>query len=169
MHLSALFDSDEKESYVQVITGDSAAGEALVGSGIDKLFFTGSTEVGRKVAKRAGELLLPVELELGGKDAAIVCDDTNLLRASRIITRATFQNSGQNCIAVERIIVQDTIYDEFVDIMTDAVQELRQGDYRVRPDPLLFLFSLRFSVHDARFLMNQPTCYFLPLFSWLLR
>jgi len=63
---------------VQIVTGYAEAGNALVTSGVDKLIFVGSTEIGKKVMQAAAQNLTPVVLELGGKDAFIVCDDANL-------------------------------------------------------------------------------------------
>lgn len=63
---------------VQIVTGYEEAGRALVTGGVDKLIFVGSTQVGRKVMEAAAQTLTPVTLELGGKDAVIVCDDADL-------------------------------------------------------------------------------------------
>ena len=66
------------EHLVQIVTGDAEAGNALVTSGVNKLIFVGSTDIGKKVMQAAAQNLTPVVLELGGKDAFIVCDDANL-------------------------------------------------------------------------------------------
>lgn len=66
------------EHLVQIVTGYAEAGNALVTSGVNKLIFVGSTQVGKKVMEAAAQTLTPVVLELGGKDAVIVCDDADL-------------------------------------------------------------------------------------------
>ena len=66
------------ENLVQIVTGYAEAGNALVTSGVNKLIFVGSTEIGKKVMQAASQTLTPVVLELGGKDAFIVCDDADL-------------------------------------------------------------------------------------------
>lgn len=66
------------EHLVQIVTGYAEAGNALVTSGVNKLIFVGSTEIGKKVMQAAAQNLTPVVLELGGKDAFIICDDANL-------------------------------------------------------------------------------------------
>lgn len=114
---------------VQLVTGRAAAGNALVTDpGVDKVFFTGSTAVGRQVAKAAAEKLKPCVLELGGKDALIICDDADLEQATAISMRGVFQNSGQNCVGVERILVQRSRYEGFVTQMERQVRSLRLGE-----------------------------------------
>jgi len=113
---------------VQLVTGGASAGEALVvDKGVAKVFFTGSTRVGRQVAMAAAEQLKPCVLELGGKDAFIVCDDADLEQALDIAMRGVFQNSGQNCVGIERILVQRPSYERFVAEMQVRVQSLRIG------------------------------------------
>ncbi|KAK4537917.1 hypothetical protein CDCA_CDCA15G3942 [Cyanidium caldarium] len=113
---------------VQLVSGDGAAGNALVtDEGIDKVFFTGSTAVGRRVAAAAASRLLPVVLELGGKDAMIVCADCDLEQVCPIALRGVFQNSGQNCVGVERIFVERPLYSQLVERLAEAVRALRIG------------------------------------------
>ena len=76
--------------------------------------FTGSTETGKHVMERAAKTLTPVSLELGGKDPMIVLDDADLERASNAALFWSMQNAGQTCISVERVYVEEPIYDEFV-------------------------------------------------------
>jgi acyl-CoA reductase-like NAD-dependent aldehyde dehydrogenase len=89
--------------------------------------FTGSTEIGKKVAARAVRTLTPVGLELGGKDPLIVCADANLERAANAAVFYSMQNGGQTCISVERVYVEEPVYDEFVGKVTEKVAALRQG------------------------------------------
>lgn len=112
---------------VQVVTGDGTTGRALVGSGVDRVVFTGSTPTGRKVMEAAAQTLTPVTLELGGKDAAIVLEDADLERAARGVVFGGFFNAGQTCISVERVFVVRSIYDAFVTRVVETTKELRAG------------------------------------------
>ena len=76
-HAAALL-AGAPEDLVQIVTGYAEAGNALVTSGVNKLIFVGSTEIGKKVMQAASQTLTPVVLELGGKDAFIICDDADL-------------------------------------------------------------------------------------------
>ena len=113
---------------VQVVTGDGRTGRALIGAGVDRVVFTGSTSTGRKVMEAASHSLTPVTLELGGKDAAIVLDDADLERAARGIVFGGFFNAGQTCISVERVFVVRSVYDAFVDRVVALTRELRAGN-----------------------------------------
>jgi acyl-CoA reductase-like NAD-dependent aldehyde dehydrogenase len=111
---------------LDVANGTGETGSALVDE-VDFVQFTGSDRTGRKVMARAAETLTPVSLELGGKDPMIVLSDADIDRAANAATWGGFQNSGQTCISVERIYVEEPVYDEFVAKLTGAVRELRQG------------------------------------------
>ena len=89
--------------------------------------FTGSTATGKKVMERAARTLTPVSLELGGKDPMIVCADADLERAANAAVHYSMQNAGQTCISTERVYVEEPIYDEFVELVTEKVRGLRQG------------------------------------------
>lgn len=95
--------------------------------GIDKLFFTGSTRVGKILMKQAAEFLVPISMELGGNDAMIVFEDANLPRAANGALWAGFQNSGQTCAAVERIYVQRSVMKPFLQLLKEKTEALRQG------------------------------------------
>lgn len=112
---------------VQVVTGWGDTGAALVGSGVDKIFFTGSPQNGKKVMEEASKTLTPVVLELGGKDPMIVCDDADLKRVSDAAMLGVFTASGQMCVAVERFYVHDAVYDRFVSTLSERVARLVQG------------------------------------------
>lgn len=103
------------------------AGAALVASAIDKLFFTGSTEVGRELMGQAASRLLPLSLELGGKDAMLVLADADLERATAGAVWAGLSNAGQACGGVERIYVESAVYDRFVALLKEKAARLRQG------------------------------------------
>jgi len=102
-------------------------GDALLENGINKLFFTGSVEVGKKLMAKAAAFLIPVSLELGGNDAMIVCEDANLSRAVNGVLWAGFQNCGQSCGGIERIYVHEKICDSFLKLLKEGVESLRIG------------------------------------------
>jgi len=103
------------------------AGNTFLEKGIDKLCFTGSVDVGKKLMVKASETLTPITLELGGNDAMLVCEDADLIRAAGGATWAGFQNCGQSCGGVERIYVHETVYDEFLEILKNKIESLRIG------------------------------------------
>lgn len=107
-------------------TGAGETGRAVVDA-VDMIQFTGSTATGRRIGVRAAERLIPASLELGGKDAMIVLDDAELTRTVRGAIWGGLFNSGQSCIAVERIYVEDGIYDQFLDRLTTEVNKIRVG------------------------------------------
>ncbi len=113
---------------VQVVTGFAESGSALVSGGVDKIIFTGSTHVGRLVMKGAADAgITPCVLELGGKDPFIVLEDADLDGVFKLLMRGCFQNCGQNCIGVERVYVQSSVYDRFLDMAAEKVGALKQG------------------------------------------
>ena len=112
---------------VQVVTGGGATGEALVRSGVAKVCFTGSVRTGKRVMAAASDTLTPVLLELGGKDPMIVCADADLDRAAAGAVWGAFQNSGQTCMSVERVYVDEAVFDPFVDRVVARTQAIRQG------------------------------------------
>ena len=89
--------------------------------------FTGSVATGKKVMAQAAQTLTPVSLELGGKDPMIVLADADLERAANAAVSYGLNNSGQVCISVERIYVEEPVHDEFVERLTEKVEALRQG------------------------------------------
>jgi acyl-CoA reductase-like NAD-dependent aldehyde dehydrogenase len=114
------------EDVFQVTVGGGDVGSALIDA-VDFVMFTGSTETGRKVAERAARTLTPVGLELGGKDPMIVLADADLDRAASSAVFYGMFNTGQTCISVERVYVEEPAYDEFVSIVRDKIAELRHG------------------------------------------
>ena len=112
----------------QVVTGDGAAGEALLRAGVHKVSFTGSVEAGKKVAAICGERFLPCTLELGGKAPALVLEDADTDRAARALVWGAFANSGQFCTSVERVYAHEKVYDRLITKLAALAGELRQGD-----------------------------------------
>jgi acyl-CoA reductase-like NAD-dependent aldehyde dehydrogenase len=122
-----LAESGLPEGVFQVATGRGETGAALVDE-VDMIMFTGSTATGKKVMQRAAQTLTPVSLELGGKDAMIVLSDADLDRAANHAVYYSMQNAGQTCISVERVYVEEPVYDAFVAKVTEKVGRLRQGE-----------------------------------------
>jgi len=112
---------------IEVVQGRAATGEALVTAGVDRIHLTGSPTTGRRVLAAAAPRLTPVSLELGGKDPAIVLADADLDRAARGIAFGAFFNAGQSCVAVERVYVEEPVYEKFLRRLTREVSELRAG------------------------------------------
>ena len=110
---------------LECLTGAGGTGSALVDEA-DFIQFTGSTRTGRKIAQRAAERLIPYSLELGGKDAMIVLADADLERAANAAVWGGMFNSGQTCTSVERVFVEEPVYDEFVELVAGRVRGLRQ-------------------------------------------
>jgi acyl-CoA reductase-like NAD-dependent aldehyde dehydrogenase len=110
----------------QVVTGGAETAEALIDA-VDLVFFTGSTEVGREVGRRAAGRFIPAILELGGKSPMIVLADADLPRAARAAVWSAFANSGQVCIRTERVLVERSAASTFVDLAVAAAARLRQG------------------------------------------
>ncbi len=103
------------------------AGNAFLQNGVDKLFYTGSVAVGKKLMKEAAVTLTPLVLELGGNDAMLVCDDADLQRAASGAVWAGLSNCGQSCGGVERIYVHEKVYDSFLLLLKEKVEALRVG------------------------------------------
>jgi succinate-semialdehyde dehydrogenase/glutarate-semialdehyde dehydrogenase len=115
------------EGIVQTVHGDGETGAALVNGGVQKISFTGSVATGKKIAIACAEQLIPCTLELGGKDAMIVCEDADLERAAGGAVFNSMLNSGHVCMGVERIYVVETVADEFETHVEKLVRELRYG------------------------------------------
>lgn len=116
------------ESVFSHIVGGADVGGALVSQRIDKLFFTGSVEVGRRLGKVCGDRLIPCVLELGGKDAMIVLDDADLEQAASAAVWGAFTNCGQACASVERLYMHATISEKLTALIVKKTQKLRVGN-----------------------------------------
>ncbi|PYY06350.1 MAG: succinate-semialdehyde dehydrogenase (NADP(+)) [Acidobacteria bacterium] len=114
----------------QLVIGDASmiADEFLSNSLCRKVTFTGSTEVGRLLIRKAAETIKPLSLELGGHAPVLIFDDCDLDAALRETVIAKFRNTGQSCIAANRVYVQKSIYAEFMDKFTTAVRKLKVGN-----------------------------------------
>ena len=123
-----LHEAGVPEDVFQVVIGEGPTGAALVESAVDKIIFTGSVATGKRVAESAAKKLLPVVLELGGKDAMIVFDDVDLDVVSSGAVWGAFMNAGQTCLSVERCYVQRKIYDRFLRMCAEKTAKLKAGN-----------------------------------------
>ncbi|GAA3159384.1 aldehyde dehydrogenase family protein [Blastococcus jejuensis] len=112
---------------LQVVTGFGDTGAALCRAGVDKVAFTGSAPTGKKVMAACAENLVPVLMELGGKDAMIVDDDADVAAAADAAVWGAMSNAGQTCIGIERVYATSAVYDRFVAEVTAQVRALRPG------------------------------------------
>jgi len=112
----------------QTLIGDSSIAETLIDSDINAVTFTGSVQVGGKVAQRATSQLKKTVLELGGSDPFIVCEDADIEKASTGAVKGRFINCGQSCIASKRFIVTKKIASEFIEEFVTKTEKLKVGD-----------------------------------------
>lgn len=144
------------ENVLQVVPGGGTTGAALVNSSVDKLIFTGSVSSGKKVAQAAATRLLPVVLELGGKDPMLVLDDANVGVASSAAVWGAFVNAGQACLSVERCYVHRSLYQRFLSAVVEKTAKLRVGnglDPETEVGPMIHQRQLQIveeHVEDAR-------------------
>lgn len=117
-----------QDLFIQLNLPGRLAGDAFLSGGIDKLFFTGSVPVGKKLMKKAAETLTPISLELGGNDPMIVCAEANLKKAANGAIWAGLSNSGQSCAGIERVYVHEDVYEQFIKILREKVKKLRTGN-----------------------------------------
>ena len=115
---------------IQVVTGKSSTiGDILTGDvRIHKLSFTGSTEVGRTLMAQCATTIKKLSLELGGNAPFIVFDDADLEKAAEGLIASKYRNAGQTCVCANRVYVQDSIKDEFLDVFVKKVAELNVGN-----------------------------------------
>lgn len=125
---SLLHDAGVPQDVFQVVVGEGPAGAALLASAIDKLVFTGSVTTGKRIAAAAAERLLPVVLELGGKDPMLVLDDADIEVASSAAVWGAFVNAGQACLSVERCYVHHSLYEAFAKACSEKTKQLRVGN-----------------------------------------
>lgn len=112
-------------SWCQIVYGDGKVGSDLINQRPDKIFFTGSVATGKKIMSQASEQLIPVELELGGKDPSIVFEDASLERSVRGVIWGGLTCSGQSCTSVEQVFVQSSIFDAFKEKLLQEVKKIR--------------------------------------------
>ena len=115
-------------AWIQVVYGPGRQlGNQLIDQRPDKIFFIGSQRAGRQIMARAAEQLIPVELEMGGKDPMVVFEDANLERAAAGAIWGAFTNTGQSCTSVEKLFIQASVYEEFKQILVRETRKLTQA------------------------------------------
>jgi acyl-CoA reductase-like NAD-dependent aldehyde dehydrogenase len=144
---------------VNLVTNAPEDAGEVVGAMIDhpavrRVNFTGSTAVGRIIARRAAETLKPVLLELGGKAPMIVLEDADLDEAVKAAAFGAFMNQGQICMSTERLIVVDAVADSFVEKFKAKVATMKAGDPRVGGTPLGAVVDLK-TVQHVRSLIDE--------------
>src|SRR3990167_8486704 len=110
-----------QDVFIPVI-GDGSVGAELLKTPIAGVFFTGSYGTGKRIAEAVAGRMIKVQLELGGKDPAYVCEDADIAAAAESLADGAFYNTGQSCCSVERIYVQRRAYDAFVDAFVATVR-----------------------------------------------
>lgn len=120
---------------IQIVYGGKETGAALIERKPDKIHFTGSTRAGRQVMAQAAKYLIPVDLELGGKDPAIVFEDVNLEKTANGVIWGAFTHAGQVCTAIERCYVHESIYERFVDEVMRITPKLRLSTPQATTSP----------------------------------
>ncbi len=110
-----------------IVQGDGKVGAAIISSGVNKVFFTGSTANGRRVSEIAAKHLIPVSLELGSKDAMVALEDAYVDSATSAAMWGAFMNAGQTCVSIERCFVHEKIYDRFVAVLSEKAERLSVG------------------------------------------
>jgi len=138
----------------QIIQGDGRVGKALVQSNVDKLFFTGSTNIGQKILHESAVSFTKAVLEMGGSDAAVVCEDVNLDITCSGIVWGGFNNCGQNCNSIERVFVHEKIIDAFLECIVEKVKKLRVGD-GMDPDTDIGPLASRAQLDKIRQIINK--------------
>lgn len=123
--LDVLSEAGLPDGLFNVVIGDGPVVGPWVTDRADYVMFTGSTRVGREIAARAGERLVGCSLELGGKNAVIIRADADLEKSAEITERASFGNAGQLCIGTERILVHESVAEEFTALLVARVEALK--------------------------------------------
>ncbi len=113
------------EGLLQVVVGPGAVIGPSIVDHADYLMFTGSTSVGRQLAEQCGRRLINCSMELGGKNAMLVLADADLDRSAEVAVRACFSNAGQLCISMERMYINEKIYDAFLDKFIARIKAMR--------------------------------------------
>jgi acyl-CoA reductase-like NAD-dependent aldehyde dehydrogenase len=142
----------ELAPFVRVLHGDATVGAQIVASRPDLIFLTGSTATGLKIAEAAAKTLTPFIYELGGKDPMIVFESADLAAAAKWGVWGAFYNTGQTCMGIERLYVQDTVYDEVITAVLNETAKIKIGyspdvNNQFQMGPLTFERQVKI-VHD---------------------
>ena len=154
--IAQLINSNFPSEYLVVLEGGVPETTEILRQHFDKIFFTGSTKVGKIVYEAAAKWMTPVTLELGGKSPAIVTSDTNLKQAAKRITWSKFLNAGQTCLAPDYVLVDEKIKDEFLD---HVKAHLLKYDYSVQKDNYVQIINER-NYHRLTALIDKTKLYY---------
>ena len=141
-----LWEAGVPRDVFQIVQGAGDVAAAAIKAKPNKITFTGSVATGRKVASAASELLIPVTLELGGKDAAIVLEDADLNRTAKGIAFASMANAGQACASVERVYVMRSVAEAFTQKLAKEIEDhvrVKTGDGKLRLAPVTTPMQLK--------------------------
>ncbi|MBK26705.1 MAG: aldehyde dehydrogenase [Halobacteriovorax sp.] len=116
-----------KPNWCQIVYGDGKIGSELIDLRPDKIFFTGSVNTGKKIMAQASSELIPVELELGGKDPSIVFEDASLERSVRGVLWGALTCSGQSCTSAEQVFIHHSIFENFKNMILTEAKKVRVG------------------------------------------
>lgn len=116
------------EDVFALVNGVGEAGSTLLNQKVDGVFFTGSHATGLKIWQQVRDRIIPVQLELGGKDPTYVCEDVNVQKAAESLAEGVFYNAGQSCCSVERIYVHESIYAPFLEQLVKKTRHFIVGD-----------------------------------------
>jgi len=128
--MTELFD----DRYVSVVTGNAKVSASLLSLPFDYIFFTGSVRVGKLVMQKASEHLTPLTLELGGKSPVIVDESANLILAAKRVVWGKFINAGQTCVAPDYVLVQESVYESFLNEVQKVIQQYYSESPKDSPD-----------------------------------
>jgi aldehyde dehydrogenase (NAD+) len=128
-----MVESTFEPSYLRVVEGGPEVSNALIDLNFDKIFFTGSVQVGKIIMASAARHLTPITLELGGKSPAVVDSTANLEQAARKIAWGKFNNSGQTCVAPDYVLVHESVAAQFKTLLKDAIRKFYGEDPLVSP------------------------------------
>ena len=128
--VSSFADVVPEQPVLQLVTGGAETGQALAGSEVDKIAFTGSAGTAKKVMAACAENLTPMVAECGGKDAFLVSADADLDAAADAAAWGALSNAGQTCVGVERVYVVEGVYHTFLEKLSERVSAARPGDDR---------------------------------------
>jgi len=154
--MARLINDNFPAEYMYVVEGGIPETTALLEERFDKIFFTGSTAVGRIVYEAAAKHLTPVTLEMGGKSPAIVTKDTNLKGAAKRIVFGKFLNSGQTCIAPDYVVVDEKVKEEFLQYLKAYIEKF---DYSFVNGNYVQIINER-NFHRLSGLIDQQKIYF---------
>jgi len=132
--IHSIFKANFPENYIAVVEGDAEVTQNLIQKDVDYIFFTGSTSVGKIIMKSAAKYLIPVTLELGGKNPCIVDSDIDMDVTVKRIVWGKFFNAGQTCIAPDYLLVHEGIKDIFLDTLIAAIHEFYGENVRESND-----------------------------------